>query len=536
MLIDNREVSNLVQELLHKCGKSQNSPLTTPTGECPWDVFETIYDTVQKLMDKQSTALAASSVVKKNEGDIDIKFSKFIQQPRKVEEFREWMIKSSNNNCGLNKFIELSVEHESGFEQIELVACSKVEQDDKVLTIPRKCMMVGDVEISKCGDNAEHGNVITKLFKSDQRLFTEVPSLKLTMVLLYELFENKEKSKWRHYINVLPKQYLMVLYFSKPSFKNLHLGSSSGELTLSLYRNISRQYCLIFSKLASIAPKSNLAQNFSYEAFRWAVCTVMSRQNKIPSGKVANGKTMQSDQLALIPLWDLANHKQSHMTTFYNSETNTIECLATEGLEIGDKFEIHYGNRTNSSFMMYQGFVPDKNIHNQVTVTLGISSKDSLCRTKSQILLDHQIPSCGKFSLHTSYHEIPFTRDLLIFSRVFNLDKDELGLVMIQKDLVEKRYLGNLMFGVTQNHEIKVWKFLSTRCSLLEMKADKVKKKIEEWINDETITRLEKTEAELVLKLVKSELEIYENVKGFAERMLKTVQTDTNAFTFLDSV
>ena len=185
--------------------------------------------------------------------------------------------------------------------------------------------------------------------------------------------------------------------------------------------------------------------------------------------------------------------------------------------------------------MIYQGFVPDNNIHNQVSITLGISSSDVLCRTKSQILLDHQIPSCGKFSLYTAYHEIPFTRDLLIFLRVFNLDKDDLGLVMIQKELAGKRLLGNLMWAVSQSHEAKTWKFLSTRCLLLQMKAKKSVSQTQSTVEDENVTDTDKREANLVLKLLQSELEVFENVQKFAERMLKTVQSEPAAFTFLDS-
>ena len=528
MLTGNREMNNLVEDLLYKCGKSQNSPLSTPTGECPWQVFESIFEAVEKVLEKQRSTqkYAASSET--------FSFEKFMSEERKIDEFKQWMVQASNNNCGLNKYIDLELNTE---KSVGLVTCSEIQQDEKVLTIPRKCLIVDEcnetLELESSSDETK--NILKSLFSSSKNLFTEVPSLRLTMVLLFEMFENGSKSNWFHYINVLPRNYSMLLYFSKSTFKSLHAGSACGELVLSLFRNISRQYCLIFKNLEKLAPQSNLANSFSFEAFRWAVCTVMSRQNKLPLKKFSNGVAREQDELALIPLWDLANHKQSHMTTFYNSETDCVECLATEKLELGANFEIHYGNRTNSSFMIYQGFVPDNNIHNQVSITLGISSSDVLCRTKSQILLDHQIPSCGKFSLYTAYHEIPFTRDLLIFLRVFNLDKDDLGLVMIQKELAGKRLLGNLMWAVSQSHEAKTWKFLSTRCLLLQMKAKKSVSQTQSTVEDENVTDTDKREANLVLKLLQSELEVFENVQKFAERMLKTVQSEPAAFTFLDS-
>lgn len=43
---------------------------------------------------------------------------------------------------------------------------------------------------------------------------------------------------------------------------------------------------------------------------RWAVSTVMTRQNLVPS---SDGKTMIP---ALIPLWDLCNHKNGKVKYF----------------------------------------------------------------------------------------------------------------------------------------------------------------------------------------------------------------------------
>jgi len=46
----------------------------------------------------------------------------------------------------------------------------------------------------------------------------------------------------------------------------------------------------------------NIVQNVTRYMFRWAVSTVMTRQNQIPSTETGEVDT------ALIPLWDMCNH------------------------------------------------------------------------------------------------------------------------------------------------------------------------------------------------------------------------------------
>ena len=65
--------------------------------------------------------------------------------------------------------------------------------------------------------------------------------------------------------------------------------------------------------------------------FRWAVATVMSRQNKIPS---SNGS---DSVLALVPLWDLINHEQGPMTSFYASDRNLLVYPAMRNFAEGEE-------------------------------------------------------------------------------------------------------------------------------------------------------------------------------------------------------
>lgn len=94
----------------------------------------------------------------------------------------------------------------------------------------------------------------------------------------------------------------------------------------------------------------------------------MSRQNEIPLG-ITPGMT-----LALIPLWDMANHTQGPMTTFFDVKNRMCECFAVEDVKAGEEFKIFYGARNNSDLFVHQGFVYSENQHDYVPIKLGILS------------------------------------------------------------------------------------------------------------------------------------------------------------------
>ncbi len=92
----------------------------------------------------------------------------------------------------------------------------------------------------------------------------------------------------------------------------------------------------------------------------------MSRQNEIPEKVDGSGQV-----LALIPLWDLCNHTEGHMTTFYNLEQQTCDCYALEDTPTGEEFRIFYGSRPNQDLLIHQGFVYMGNKSDTLQIKLG---------------------------------------------------------------------------------------------------------------------------------------------------------------------
>lgn len=125
-------------------------------------------------------------------------------------------------------------------------------------------------------------------------------------------------------------------------------------------------------------PSSQLSQTtcdtslYLYESgfllndFLWAVSAVMSRQNEIPGKADGSGSV-----LALIPLWDLCNHTEGHMTTFYNLEERSCDCYALQDTPTGVEFKIFYGPRANYDLLTHQGFVYMENKSDSIQIRLG---------------------------------------------------------------------------------------------------------------------------------------------------------------------
>jgi protein-histidine N-methyltransferase len=166
-----------------------------------------------------------------------------------------------------------------------------------------------------------------------------------------------------------------------------------------------------------LVPRTLLILLFSPSS--WAVSTVMTRQNLVPT-KV-NG--LVEDLPALIPFWDMANHKDDVVTTGYNEELQQIESAALTDYKKGEQIFIHYGNRNNVDLMIHNGFVYPENKHDSLPIRLSLSTADELYEERTQLLAKLSIPPTGDLLLLKAPKCI--SDQLLGFIRVFNMDKGD---------------------------------------------------------------------------------------------------------------
>uniref|UniRef100_A0A674H9C2 protein-histidine N-methyltransferase n=1 Tax=Taeniopygia guttata TaxID=59729 RepID=A0A674H9C2_TAEGU len=230
----------------------------------------------------------------------------------------------------------------------------------------------------------------------------------------------------------------------------------------SQYKNTARQYAYFYKVIQTHpnASKLPLKDSFTYDDYRWAVSSVMTRQNQIPT---EDGSRVT---LALIPLWDMCNHTNGLITTGYNLEDDRCECVALQDFKAGEQIYIFYGTRSNAEFVIHSGFFFDNNSHDRVKIKLGVSKSDRLYAMKAEVLARAGIPTSSVFALHST--EPAISAQLLAFLRVFCMSEEELKEHLIGEHAIGKIFtLGNSDFPVSWDNEVKLWTFLEARASLL---------------------------------------------------------------------
>ncbi|KAF6777648.1 hypothetical protein AHF37_02918 [Paragonimus kellicotti] len=207
------------------------------------------------------------------------------------------------------------------------------------------------------GSSPEFGSFI-----SQDPIASSMENVALSLRLLTEL-ALWSKSNYYNYIRSLPISYQTFMDMNPDDLKHLH-GSTVLETLVCNFLFICRQYAYFFNRFQD-KTGLQIARSFCFEDYRWAVSSVMSRNNLIPKGDKGD------KQMCMIPIWDMINHKTGRVTTDFNPESGELIFYAMESTEPGDQIFMDYGARTSAEFLLFSGFVPAHNPHNYVRVSFG---------------------------------------------------------------------------------------------------------------------------------------------------------------------
>uniref|UniRef100_A0A8P4KKL0 protein-histidine N-methyltransferase n=1 Tax=Dicentrarchus labrax TaxID=13489 RepID=A0A8P4KKL0_DICLA len=408
-VVSPKEMMNLISELLQKCSSAAPS-----TGK-EWEEYIQIKGLVEKIR---------MSIV--FEGSRD-------------DYYPDLMSWAQENRASCDGFTVTNF----GTEGYGLRATRDIKADELFLWIPRKMLMTVE---------SAQNSILGPLYSQD-RILQAMGNVTLAFHLLCE--RSNPASFWLPYIRSLPQEYDTPLYYQQDEVQLL-LGTQAVLDILSQYKNTARQYAY-FYKLVQVV---HCNKDWLIVCDRWAVSSVMTRQNQIPT---EDGSRVT---LALIPLWDMCNHTNGLITTGYNLEDDRCECVALQDYKENEQIYIFYGTRSNAEFVIHNGFFFQDNAHDRVKIKLGVSKSERLYAMKAEVLARAGIPASCIFALHCN--EPPISAQLLAFLRVFCMTEEELKDYLLGDRAINKIFtLGNSEFPVSWENEIKLWTFLETRAALL---------------------------------------------------------------------
>eukprot|EP00096_Caligus_rogercresseyi_P012148 TRINITY_DN5004_c0_g1_i1.p1 TRINITY_DN5004_c0_g1~~TRINITY_DN5004_c0_g1_i1.p1 ORF type:complete len:504 (+),score=156.69 TRINITY_DN5004_c0_g1_i1:76-1587(+) len=417
------ELNALVEKLLEKCFNFASEPLTPSR---LMEEHKAIRALVEKVM-----VLEATNMNRRLIGP----------RAKHMPHLLEWL----ESHGGLIQGVEPK---ELNTKECGLFVSKEegLNEGDLVIRIPRKCIMSSETA---------RGSSIGSLVDKDPMLKT-MPHVALALHLLIE--KNSPASFWEPYINALPTSYPeLVLYYSIADLELLK-GSPSLVDALKQYKFVARQYAYFYRKFQNMM----LRDYFTYEEYRWAVSTVTTRQNKVPTTKPdAHGLSLVST--ALIPLWDLANHASEPpvLSTDFDLDSDSLLCLSNSSFKHGQEFNIFYGSRGNMDFLIHNGFVPEGNAGNFYSLKIAFGRNDPLFELKNELL--EKVTGSVSLGSYSLRKDPPLIEDsLLAFIRVNAMSEEEL-----KDTLTKDEEIASLKGEEKVSVDPKAYGFLKTRCELL---------------------------------------------------------------------
>ncbi|KAI9193041.1 uncharacterized protein BJ171DRAFT_535100 [Polychytrium aggregatum] len=358
--------------------------------------------------------------------------------------------------------------HQTESEGYGLFATQDLEVGAEFLSVPRQVMISVDT-----------ASAVLKGYIQRDPILQAIPSLSLALHVLVEALN--PKSVYKPYLDTLIDMPFTIPLYWEPRQVEALKGTSVFAEAIKLLKNTARQYVHLY-KLIEAAGRSFpiKLRDFTYERFRWSVSVVMTRQNPVPS---ADGTRTC---MALIPLFDLANHRPGEITTFHELNTDCTHSLTLSACAKGDQVYMSYGGRSNQDFLLYSGFVDPSERKNdciKIWCSIGKDEGDASNRARKQLLERYGLPSAGFYRLKATLSDSP---ELMALVRVLTMSQVELEEVGQQPPETPT----DLSQPVTDRNETAALEWLRNRCRIMLMGLAPVDLAADSPSNDDRIMQL----------------------------------------------
>ncbi|KAF0986690.1 hypothetical protein HZS_4878, partial [Henneguya salminicola] len=342
-----------------------------------------------------------------------------------------------------------------------LVAKENIEPNSPFTTIPKKLMILAD-------DFLKH-ETFNKLISKDPVL-AAMPTVLLSYGLLMEFYSGHESEYWP-YLESLPETYQNSCYYDIDEMLLLK-GTSSFRDALYKWKGVVRQYAYFHLKiiehsnsdqteLRELISHLNLHDRFSYEDYRWAAATVMSRSLSLQT------TAGYSYSLSLIPILDLCNHSETISNLDFDVVDNVTRISNEFEITSGERVGLFYGARTNNEFVLSYGFFYDNNIHDFVVLRLPLPKDDPLISVKHKLLVNLGLCEYNGIPIGTYYPE-PWSGDIVPYMRIYVATEEDLSIIRSFPDEnIRTRMLDTTPISQSNEEEAKT--------SLINILSDKIK-------------------------------------------------------------
>ena len=222
--------------------------------------------------------------------------------------------------------------------------------------------------------------------------------LALALLLMHERSLGA-RSFWAPYVNILPtaEDVGQTWLWEEEDLAQLE-GSGILDATDSLRAKIEREHAALLTDV--ITPNALDEDAFSFEAFQWAMSMLLSRAIDL----------RETQQLALVPYADLLNHSPYCSSYFFFnqisfSQQREVVLYADRAYAKNDQVLISYGQKSNAELLLLYGFVVDRNLFDEVEVTVSLDESDP--RYDEKVTFAHRARRTTRSAHHARRSAMP---------------------------------------------------------------------------------------------------------------------------------
>ena len=257
-----------------------------------------------------------------------------------------------------------------------VVATGVINKNDIIISVPKEGMITLRM--------AKQTIVGKKILDSGASLIYPNNSLLSTYVLLEKA---NPKTQWTLLIQAMPKSVANFPVFFTKEEKALLIGTQF--LRIFLFHLINSLSIAAIEELRKDMEKDyNKICSVAQEFAKIATVDDFMKTRALVNSRIFGTKIDGEENDSIVPFADMFNYKyKSDMTHWtYAADLKSFVVRAKDVIKPGDEIFVYYGNKPNSNFFQFYGFVIENNDNDEVTLEIALDPKDALKDMKVEML------------------------------------------------------------------------------------------------------------------------------------------------------